>query len=109
MPIFGYKSTFAVEAEHWPLHPKYIFGNICFWIGGKQFGDYGQTVILGAPALILGDALVFQGQRWDESVDGKSKEDALAFLEKVLYGRPAEGVEKTDAEIIRLLECYCKF
>ena len=75
----------------------------------RTLGDYEQLVVLGAPASILGDKLAFQGQRKDDLIDGKSKEETLALIHGALYGPDPEGEEKTYAECVRLWESFRKF
>lgn len=114
MPVFGSKTSFAIETAatkpaDLPARRGIVFGHICFWAAGLRVGDYEQSVVLGAPASMLGAKLAFQGGRKDDLVDGKSKEDALALIHAALYELESEGEEKTYAECIRLLERFEKF
>lgn len=114
MPVFGSKTSFAIKAEavkpaDLPSRKGLVFGHICFWADGLQAGDYQQTVVLGAPASILGASLTFQGQRRDDAIDGKSKEEALALIHNALYGPDPVGEEKTYAECVHLRQRFEKF
>jgi len=114
MPVFGSKLSFAIEADaieadQRQSHTGIVFGHICFWVAGQQVGDYEQTVVLGAPACILGASLVFQGERRDDAIDGKSKEEALVLIHNALYELGPVGEEKTYAECVRLRKRFEKF
>lgn len=114
MPIFGSKSSFAVEAnaiepDQRPSYPGIVFGHFCFWAGDQRLGCYDEPNILGTPTAMLSAKLAFQGRRKDIAVDGKSKEEVLALIHNALYELETDGEEKTDAECSQLSKRFSKF
>jgi hypothetical protein len=75
-----------LESEvHHPVK-NYAFGQICFWVNGKQLGNYEQMIILSPIADYLRTTLCYQGERQDETLINILPEQALNIIYSALYG-----------------------
>lgn len=86
----GDVTTFAIE---WELNEDHggtwMFGKMCFWIGGRMVGDYSietslRDVWLGF-AHVVGDC----GKRWHERLHAMAAESAFSLLNEAVYGTTA--------------------
>ena len=87
--IYGNKARFAVE---WDLAENsqgaWMFGHVCYWICGEQFGDHefytSLRDVLFCWETIVGDA----GRRTNERLFNMDKNELGNLLGSGLYGFP---------------------
>lgn len=85
--IFGDKNSFAVEAElDEDDGGTWLYGRICYWIGGMQIGDYDDVTIL-SDALHDMIWLVHDcGKRDGDVLCTMTAEAAFCAIDALLYG-----------------------
>jgi hypothetical protein len=104
--MFGSQKRFSVQAEVHKPAGRYVFGQICFWAGSKQIGDYDQTVLLRPVADFLRATIRYQSKRSDPALSCLSPEQILDNIYKALYGDRQVGPQ-ADSEHARAR--YSKF
>lgn len=108
--IFGEKTRFAIECIVGPRHPKYAFGNICFWAANCRLGNYEQTIILWPAVSFISGTLRFSGHRYNSWISKANSIQTLEFIKDIL-SEIYSTLNQTEAlqKIKENRECYQKF
>jgi hypothetical protein len=94
--MFGVQSRFAIQVTIDKPADQYKFGQICFWAGGRQIGDYSQRVMLAPVIDFLADTLVYQSNRSGPAFVGMPAAQILAAVYQAIYGDPSPSASPED-------------
>lgn len=84
---FGDRSIFAIQLElNSDPGGAWLFGRFCYWIGGKQVGDYEIGTSLRDVFFNLKWIAHDCGNRRDDHLCHREPEDLFELLDRSLYG-----------------------
>ncbi len=85
--IIGTKDSFAVEYElDTDFGGKWMYGKVCYWINGKQIGDYELGTSLSDVLFQLKYMIHDNDKRDDESLCLLSPSDIFFQINESIYG-----------------------
>ncbi len=84
---FGDRESFAIQIELDSDHGgSWLYGRFCYWINGKQVGDYDLGTSLRDVLFNMKGIMGDSGNRDGGSLCALSPEEAFLVLDKSLYG-----------------------
>jgi len=100
MHIAGDKDVFAIQWDEESWEGDNLYGYLCFWIGGKQVGNYAEISTLSICSSYLQDFLQRKQERQLEGSCAKQKEELFELLYKRFFrSDPAEDSCPSMGEI----------
>lgn len=106
--IFGEKEIFAIECYHEPIdnNKNWVFGRMCLWCSGLQFGDITEpSCLLNVTEGFLRGFIETANQLEDIELNKQSDWELFKFLDKKIYGLN----ERTFEQVIEDAKKYRKF
>jgi len=85
MNILGDKEQFAIQWNCESLNDKWFPTQICFWIGGKQIGNFEDTLQMYYYITRLEDFLLYEKIRFHPFLFNRSKEDIFNHIYQRAY------------------------
>lgn len=98
--LFGIKDRFAVEYDLEKDHSgEWLFGKVCYWIGGKEIGNYQLGTSLRDVLLQMTPIVKDSGKRSGGTLCGLSSEEIFRRLDGFLYGGSGESQSAAEHDI----------
>lgn len=82
--IIGKKETFAIEYEVINILKPFVYGKFCYWIDGKQVGDYENGVTLSDILGLLPSIVQDNGKRYHEELFHLELKELFSRITKAL-------------------------
>lgn len=99
----GNIDRFAIQFEVTKEIDQFVYGHICYWIGGIQIGDFDSVTILSDVLLFLPTLIKFNGQREHKEFFCMEKEDVYYLLGGEAY------LDDEKYEILANEEMWARF
>jgi hypothetical protein len=108
--ICASKDRFAIESEitgEYPEHVSWVFGLVCFWMGGERIGNFTQALMLSVPVSGLDYLLDHRGKLDASELCNIPKEQVFHLIRTSLYN--VNGEDKDMRELVRLENMYRRY
>ena len=99
MPIIGDRARFAVEYSLDEEHgAAWLFGKVCFWIGGESVGNFGLGTSLRDFLFQIESGRRDHGRRKNRRFDSMPAHRVIQTLDAAFYGPSNPQLEERSVE-----------